>query len=206
MYFKKQKRTLDDYQWEYYDKQTQLVDTPLRPLFLCLEFEATEKSYTLTAQLSAMKEELLANAPPRTHDRRLIPNRQSDSLTDDSGQIIPSRYEWLLYLQIPSKLKVHLHVPGTIKYRALKDDLVRYTRWKTKKTLLKQSMLPRMNEKPNQLITALSSDLHDKLRHVSERIENGDNQNTIMSNRAGKTTWRLQPTAEYPGLLICMLD
>jgi hypothetical protein len=34
MYFKKQKRTLNDYQWEYYDKQIQLVDTLLRPLAL----------------------------------------------------------------------------------------------------------------------------------------------------------------------------
>jgi len=117
--------------------------------------------------------------------------KQADYLIDDSDNVIPSRFEWLLYLQIPSKLKGQLHLPGIIKYRALQDDLVNNTRWKKKKQLLKQSMLPRMTGKPNQLIKTLSSELQNKLHHVSQRIENGDNQNVIMSNRTGKTTWRL---------------
>jgi len=191
LYLQKQKRTLEDYHWEFYDKQIQLMDTLLRPIFLSLEFEATAKSHALTAQLSVTKAELLTGGLPRTYDRRLILKKQAAYLTDDNDNVIPSRFEWLLYLQIPNKLKGQLHLPGIIKYRALHDDLVGNTRWKTKKTLLKQSMLPRMIAKPNQLIKALSSDLHDKLQHVSQRIEKGDNQNIIMSNRSGKTTWRL---------------
>ena len=191
LYLNKQKRALDDYHWEFYDKQVQLMETLLRPLFLCLDFEATAKSYALTAQLSITKTELLTSNSPSTCDRRLILKKQADYLIDDSDNVIPSRFEWLLYLQIPSKLKGQLHLPGIIKYRALQDDLVNNTRWKKKKQLLKQSMLPRMTGKPNQLIKTLSSELQNKLHHVSQRIENGDNQNVIMSNRTGKTTWRL---------------
>ncbi|MFK7731190.1 MAG: Tn3 family transposase [Pseudomonadales bacterium] len=191
LYLKKQKRTLDDYHWEFYDKQIQLIDSLLRPIFLCLDFEATAKSHALTAQLSVTKAELLNGDFPGTYDRRLIQNKQAPYLIDDNDNVIPNRYEWLLYLQIPNKLKGQLHLPGIIKYRALNDDLVGNTRWKTKKTLLKQSMLPRMIAKPNQLIKALSSDLHGKLLNASQRIESGDNQNVIMSNRSGKTRWRL---------------
>ena len=191
LYLSKQKRSVDDYQWEFYDKQTEPMDTLLRPIFLCLDFEATTKSQAFTAQLSVTKTELLTSGLPKTYDRRLIQKKQADYLEDGECNIIPSRFEWLLYLQIPNKLKGQLHLPGIIKYRALHDDLVGNTRWKTKKTLLKQSMLPRMIENPNQLIKTLSSNLHGKLQDVSERIENGDNQHVILSNRSGKTTWRL---------------
>lgn len=135
------------------------MDALLRPVFLCLDFEATAKSQAFTAQLLITKAELLAGGHPRTYDQRLIEKKQADYLIDNNDNVIPSRFEWLLYLQIPNKLKGQLHLPGIIRYRALQDDLVSNARWKTKKKLLSQSMLPRMNGKPNQLIKTLSSEL-----------------------------------------------
>lgn len=194
LYLRKQRRTLDEYQWEYFDKQTQLIDSILRPIFLGLEFEATDKSLALTEQLMTTQTELSVGGWPRTFDRRLITKKQQDHLIDENNNVIANRFEWLLYLRIPNKLKGHLHLPGIIKYRALQDDLISNTRWKSKKTLLEQSMLPRMTERPKALIKSLSGELHDKLTHVAQRIDNGDKQNVILSNRTGKTTWRLPST------------
>lgn len=106
LYLNKQKRTVDDYHWEFYDKQKQLIETVLRPLFLCLDFEATATTRGLAAQLAATKAELLAGSVTRTYDRRLIQKKQVDYLTDDNGDVIPSRFEWLLYLQIPLYTKI----------------------------------------------------------------------------------------------------
>jgi hypothetical protein len=41
-------------------------------------------------------------------------------------------------------------------------------------------MLPRLTAKPSRLIETLSRDLNNKLQQVSQRIDNGDNQNVIL--------------------------
>jgi hypothetical protein len=39
LYLKKQKRTKNDYIWEFYDEQRELIQHLIRPIFLCLTFE-----------------------------------------------------------------------------------------------------------------------------------------------------------------------
>ncbi len=41
---KKQKRTVEEYQWQYYDDQNGLIEQLLRPVFLCLECQAGKGS------------------------------------------------------------------------------------------------------------------------------------------------------------------
>ncbi|MCP4236008.1 MAG: Tn3 family transposase, partial [Aestuariibacter sp.] len=195
LYLSKQKRALDDYHWEYYDQQKSLLEKVLRPLFLCLAFQATEKTQALATQLATTKDELSTGAILQTMDRRLIQPKQKEYLVDEEGNILPDRFEWLLYLQIPNKLNGQLYLPTVIKFRSLQDDLVSNERWKGKKTLIQQSMLPRLTAKPSKLIETLSCDLNNKLQQVSRRIDNGDNQNVILRNRTGKTKWRLPSTS-----------
>ena len=126
---------------------------------------------------------------------RPIQPRQKDYLVDEVGKVSPDRFEWLLYLQIPNKLNGQLYLPTVIKFRSLQDDLVNNERWKSKNKLIQQSMLPRLMEKPSRLIESLSNDLNNELARVSQRIEDGDNQNVILRNRTGKTQWRLPSTS-----------
>lgn len=194
LYLNKQKRALDDYYWEYYDQQKPLLEKVLRPIFQCLAFQATENTQALATQLAVTKGELATGAILQTMNRRLIQPKQKAYLIDQENNVLPDRFEWLLYLQIPSKLNGQLYLPTVIKFRSLQDDLVSNERWKGKKTLIQQSMLPRLTAKPSKLIETLSCDLNDKLQQVSRRIENGDNQNVILRNRTGKTKWRLPST------------
>ena len=200
LYLKKQKRAIDDYQWEFYDKQSALINTTLRPIFLCLDFEATASTTALAEQLIAVKSQhMTVNIHP-IYDRRLIPKKQSEYLVDRDGNVNAGRYEWLLYLLIPNKLKGQLHVPGVVKYRALSDDLVSNTRWKAKNKLITQSMLPRIQEKPNRLMSSFDEELQQKLDHVTTRIDNGDNQNIIMKIQKGKVKWKLPSTGSKKAL------
>lgn len=101
-----------------------MIEQVLRPIFLCLEFQASQKTQVLATQLAITRDELLASGVPQTMDRRLIQAKQKDYLIDKEGNVSPGRFEWLLYLQIPNKLKGQLHLPTVIKFRSLQDDLV----------------------------------------------------------------------------------
>jgi hypothetical protein len=146
-------------------------------------------------QLAITKDELSTGGTLYSMDRRLIQPKQKDYLIDKEGNASPTRFEWLLYLQIPSKLNGQLYLPTVIKFRSLQDDLVSNERWKAKKKMIQQSMLPRLTEAPTRLIGTLSIDLNGKLEKVSQRINTGDNQNVILRNRTGKTKWRLPSTS-----------
>jgi len=195
LYLNKQTRALSDYHWDYYDQQRQLIEKLLRPIFLCLEFQATRKTQALATQLAITKNELVTDDELHSMDRRLIPDKHKQYLIDDRGKVLPNRFEWLLYLQIPNRLNGQLYLPAIIKYRSLEDDLVSKIRWKSKKQLIKQSLLPRLMTKSKKLIDTLACDLESKLQQVSQHIESGDNQNVILRNRTGKTQWRLPSTS-----------
>ena len=200
LYLNKQKRAIDDYLWEFYDLQKPFLHRVLRPIFLCLTFEPTEKTQALAAQLAITKEELLEHKALHSTDSRLILGKHKPYLIDLDDNVRSDRFEWLLYLQIPNKLTGQLHVPNVIKYRSLQDDLVNNHRWKDKDMLIQQSMLPRLKERPGKLIESLAEEMSNKLQQVSRRIENGDNQNVILRNRSGKTKWRL-PSAGIKSML-----
>lgn len=69
---KKQKRTVEEYQWQYYDDQNGLIEQLLRPVFLCLECQAGKGSEALVTQLKTTKTELLAGNTLQTMDSTLI--------------------------------------------------------------------------------------------------------------------------------------
>lgn len=191
LYLNKQKRAIDDYRWEFYDLHMPFLHRVLRPIFLCLSFEPTDKTMTLATQLAITKNELQTQRALTTVDRRLIPAKHKAYLANEDGSLEVGRFEWLLYLQVPDKLKGQLHIPNVTKYRALQDDLVSDKRWKNKTKLIRQSLLPRLKEKPEKLIELLTGELDNKIQQVSRRIESGDNRNVVLRNRTGKTKWRL---------------
>ena len=193
LYLSKQKRALDDYVWEYYDQKTDLIERLLRPIFLSLEFQASTTTQTLASQIAVSQRELQTSQSLLTFDRRLIRPKQQPYVVIDNS-VNENRFEILLYLMVQSKLDGQLYIPNAIKYRALQDDLISDEVWKGKKKLIKNSMLPRIDTAPKKLMGTMNKTLSKKLNDVSERIENGDNENVILRNRSGKTQWRLPST------------
>jgi len=197
LFLNEQKRSVDEAIWQYYDKREGLRIRLLRELFLCLRFEGSEGAQLLAsvleqARLNFLNEGGLLKA---AIDRRLSPKNQLPFLLDDDDAINPDRYEWYLYLQIPSRLNGLLTLPDVIKYRALDSDLVDRKRWLEKKEqLLKQTQLPKLMAEPHRLIEQMTLELDNRLHAVSDHLEQADNRNIILRNPKGKRLWRL-PTA-----------
>ena len=191
LYLKKQKRTKNDYIWEFYDKQRELIQHLIRPIFLCLTFEGSDNTQALAAQLNTMREQLLESGEIDSTDRRLISSKHQLYVIDADNNVLPERYEIMLYLSAQNKLDGQLFIPTAIKYRALHDDLIGDTPWAQKDKLLKDSMLDSMNKEPAQFVKSVEQKMNDKLQRVCQRIDDGDNQNVILRNRSGKTQWRL---------------
>ena len=191
LYLKKQKRTKNDYIWEYYDQHQDLIRQLIRPMFLCLTFEGSDNTQALAAQLISMKKEFLDAGEIVSADRRLIPAKHQLYLIDADKKIISKRFEMMLYLTAQIKLDGQLFIPTAIKYRALHDDLVEDASWTEKDKLLKESLLDSMNTEPAQLVRSLEQKMRDKIERVCQRIDDGDNRNVILRNRSGKTQWRL---------------
>ncbi len=123
LYLNQQKRAMDDYMWEFYDQHREFVQQILRPIFLCLSFEGSNKTQALAAQLLTMRAELSDNSNIITSDRRLIRSKYQTYLINDDNQVQLERYECLMYLMIQTNLDGRLYIPTSIKYRALHDDL-----------------------------------------------------------------------------------
>lgn len=191
LYLNKQKRALDDYHWEYYDQQHELLYRLLRPIFLCLSFSGTDKNAALVKQLTISKTELKGNGMLTIIDHGLIDTKHRPYVLDVENNVNVQRYEILLYTLIQHHLDGQLYIPTSIKYRALQDDLVNNAQWENKQHLLKSAMLPRLNANPETLIRLLENDLKTKLLRVSQRIDNGENENVLLKKSAGKTGWRL---------------
>ena len=193
LYLSDQKRSLGHYTWEYYDQQRELIEKTLRPIFLSLQFQASERTRALGLQIKQSQLDLQEYGTVKDADRRLIKPRHQHFVLQ-GGALNPYRYEVLLYLLIPGKLDGHLYIPKSLKHRCLSDDLVNDKAWKQRKKLMQESLLSRITTPPNKLMQALEKELMDKLAHVGERIQNGDNQNVVLRSRTGKTQWRLPST------------
>jgi hypothetical protein len=94
LYLKKQKRTVEEYQWQYYDEQRNLLEQLLRPVFLYLECEAGKGSEAVVAQLQKMQTEIVSGESLMTMDTSLIPKKHLPWLVKQDN-VNPQRYEWL---------------------------------------------------------------------------------------------------------------
>jgi len=194
LFLNEQKRSVDEAIWQYYDQKVGLRKGLLRELFLCLRFEGSEGVQRLAATLEQCRLDFSANGSLSIAviDKRLPQKKQLPLLLDDNDTIKPDRYEWFLYLLIPSRLNGQLTLPEIIKYRTLDADLVNRERWREHKgQLLKQTQSTKLTSEPNKLIAQMTMELDIRLYEVSEYLERADNRNIILRNPRGKRVWRL---------------
>ena len=194
LFLNEQKRSVDEAVWQYYDQKGSLRTGLLRKLFLCLRVEGGDGTQRLAAALNQAKQYLSEKGELITDaiDKRLPLKKQMPFLQDDKRTIKPDRYEWYLYLQIPSRLNGQLTLPEVIKYRALDADLVSRERWlEEKNQLLEQAQLPKLTAEPNKLIEHMAMELDIRFHEVSDYLERADNRNIILRNPKGKRLWRL---------------
>ncbi len=199
LFLNEQKRSIDESMWQYYDQRKGLRAGLLRELFLCLRFEGSQGTQRLASVLDRVRLDLLdkGKLSKATMDKRLLQKKQLPLLLDEIDTIKPDRYEWYLYLQIPSRLNGQLTLPDVIKYRALDADLVGRERWlEEKNQLLKQSQLSKLMAEPHRSIKQMALELDNRLHAVSDYLEQVDNRNIILRNPKGKRLWRLSTASK----------
>jgi hypothetical protein len=174
LFLREQKRSVDEAIWQYYDECQSLKSGLLRDLFSCLNFEGSEGSQRLATTLNQARLDFVncGELQQSTLDVHLPPKKILPLLQGENGDIKPDRYEWFLYLQIPSRLNGQLTLPNVTKYRSLDADLISHKRWRDKKDeVLNKSQLHKLTGEPRQLITDMNSNLNNRLQHVSEYLE-----------------------------------
>jgi len=199
LFLREQKRSVDEATWQYYDDCHSLKSGLLRDLFSCLTFEGYEGCQRLATTLNQARLDFVdrGELQQSTLDARLPPKKLLPLLQCENGDIKPDRYEWYLYLQIPSRLNGQLTLPNVMKYRSLDADLVSHERWRDEKNdLLDKSQLQKLRGEPQQIITDMNSNLTARLQNVSAYLEQADNSNIILRNTKGKRVWRLPSTTK----------
>jgi TnpA family transposase len=194
LFLNDQRRSIDEAAWQYYEQRDSLRVGLIRELFLCLRLEGSDGSERLAHTLSQAQAELAEHneLSQSEYYKRHLPHKQRPLLQDKEGNLKLKRYEWYLYLQIPSRLNGKLTLPGIAKYQALEADLVDTERWKMDKELLiEQTQLPKLAADPALLIQDLEQTLDSRLHAVSDYLDKADNRNVVLRNPKGKRSWRL---------------
>ncbi|MBT4522438.1 MAG: Tn3 family transposase [Halieaceae bacterium] len=189
-----QRRSIDEATWQYYEQRDSLRVGLIRELFMCLRLEGNEGSERLAHTLSQAQAEFAEHneLSQSAYYKRYLPHKQREFLQDKEGNLKLKRYEWYLYLQIPSRLNGKLTLPGIAKYQAFEADLVDTERWKKDKELLvEQTQLPKLAVDPVPLIQDMEQALDSRLRAVSDYLDKADNRNVVLRNPKGKRSWRL---------------
>ncbi len=194
LFLNDQRRSVDEATWLYLEQRDSLRVGLVRELFMCLRLEGREGgerlAHTLNqAQLEFAEKKALSQSVVY---KRNLPHKQRSFLQDKDGNLKLERYEWYLYLQIPSRLNGKLTLPGIPKYQALEADLVDITRWKAdKERLVELTQLPKLAADPVPFIQELAQSLDSRLRAVGDYLDKADNRNVVLRNPKGKRSWRL---------------
>lgn len=107
-----------------------------------MQFEGYDGCNRLAATLNQARLDFVEHGElsASAQDARLPPKKLLLLLQGKDNGIKADRYEWYLYLQIPSRLNGQLTLPNVTKYRSLDADLVNHDRWlDEKKELLDKS-------------------------------------------------------------------
>lgn len=200
LYMASQKRAEDDFLWQYYDQQSELITNILRPIFLSLRFEGPQHNTPFIQYIQNSQKDLLESGSIKMIDENLVRPKARKYLINNDNTVHAQRAEWYLYMQIQTKLTDQLFIPDSHKYRALEDDLISDSQWKDKDTLVKNACMPKLQVPPNKLLNQLNEALQSKLDGLSQQIQDSDDSNIILQSTSGKRRWRL-PTKGTKKLL-----
>ena len=201
LFLNRQKRSVDEATWQYYDEKSGIRIDLLRKLFMCLDFEGSEGVERLAQSLKKLKDDLVQHGTPNSIDRKVIAKKFRGYLEKSDGSICSERYEWFAYLQIPDRMDGRLTLPEAIKYRSLEADLIDSKRWREEKDqLLEQSTLSKLNIEPDDLIVQMNDEFDSQLITASEFLDQEDNSNVVLRSATGKHVWKLPTKYKKPAV------
>lgn len=138
---------------------------------------------------------LLGLPPPATRPLERLKRYLYHQGTDGTRQLIPDRYEALVYRLVRNGLAAgDLVCHESVQYRSFADELLSDQQWREKARLLERIGLTHLQQPIQHQLTDLETQLEDRLRAVNARIVRGENTHVQVTRRGERTRW----TLEYP--------
>ena len=189
-------------QWDHIDGLGMQFKRYLRPILSAVDCKGAPAQTRLMAGIDFLKvafaqgrplgqypvEKIPAGFIPHKTARYLYANEKTGS-----RPLIPDRYEFYVYQTLRARLEAgDIYCRDSVRFRSFEDDLIDDTTWKRKDALLERIGLSLLQQPIEDHLTALESELEDRIALVNQRIAAGENEYFKSNKKGGKTSWSLK--------------
>ena len=187
--------------WVVLDGMTRRWKPHLRHLLRAVELSATRPDAPLWEAVQFLRRAFTAGSSLRDMDSERFPVRWIPvHLTryvyrqDANGtkQIIPDRYEFLVYQQVRHGLESgDIVCRLSVQFRSFEDDLLSDDQWRAKDRILAAIGLPSLLPSIRPHLAALDEQLEARIQEVNARIASGENPDVQVTRRGEYRRWTL---------------
>jgi TnpA family transposase len=188
----------------YYESIKNRISLNPRFIFLNLELKGMSGTGDLMQAIEFVKPILLQGKPlskilAEEFPCLFIPNHLKKYLYKD-GNLIIARYEFFMLQTISDRIESgDIYIPDSFVYKSFDQDLIPEKHWnQNREAILKSTELPKLQQKPSEVLADLQKKLEAKFKKVNQSILKGENKFfKIEDKKQGETVqWQL----EYPKL------
>ena len=112
--------------------------------------------------------------------------------SDDGGQLLSDRYEFLIYRLLRNGLDSgDIFCRDSVRFRSFEDDLLSEQQWKAKAKLIAATELARLKQPIQEHLADLEEQLEDRLIRVNQRLSAGENEHFELKRRGTTPHWSL---------------
>ena len=180
------------FQWEHIDTLAQGFKCNLRPILQAVEFASAPGHAPVLEALQFIKAAVQKGRPLSQYRSDAFPMQCIPAATkrylyaagDDGGQLLPDRYEFLIYRLLRNGLDSgDIFCRDSVRFRSFEDDLLSEKQWKAKAELISATGLVTLKQPIQEHLAELEQQLEDQLTRVNQRLSAGENEHFELKPR-----------------------
>lgn len=180
------------FQWEHIDTLAQGFKCNLRPILQAVEFASAPGHVPVLEALQFLKSAIQKGRPLSQYRSDAFPMQCIPTATrrylyaagDDGGQLLPDRYEFLIYRLLRNGLDSgDIFCRDSVRFRSFEDDLLSEKQWKAKAELISATGLATLKQPIQDHLAELEQQLEDRLARVNQRLSAGENEHFELKPR-----------------------
>lgn len=188
------------FQWAHVDTLAQQFKCNLRPIVQAVEFASSPGHASVIEALQFLKAAAQKGRPLSQYRSDDFPiecipaatKRYLYASNDDGGQLLPDRYEFLIYRLLRNGLDSgDIFCRDSVRFRSFEDDLLSEKQWKAKAELIAATGLATLKQPIQAHLADLEQQLEDRLTRVNQRLSAGKNEHFELKQRGTTTHWSL---------------
>ncbi len=188
------------FQWAHVDTLAQQFKCNLRPIVQAVEFASSPGHAPVIEALQFLKAAAQKGRPLSQYRSEDFPMHCIPAVTkrylyaskDDGEQLLPDRYEFLIYRLLRNGLDSgDIFCRDSVRFRSFEDDLLSEKQWKAKVELIAATGLATLKQPIKAHLTDLEQQLEDRLARVNQRLSAGENEYFELKRRGTTAHWSL---------------